>query len=899
MKKRYHSIWISCLFYLVKALISLRYRIKVTGLEELKREKLDEKGGILFLPNHPAELDPVMLMILLWKPFHPHPLVVEHFYYLKGIEFFMDLVGALPLPLLDGSSNKWKAKQIDNVLNEIQTRLKEGENFLIYPGGKLKLGSQEVIGASSFVHNLINACPQANVVLMRTRGLWGSSFSRAITGDVPDFGKTLFKGLKIILKNAIFFTPRREVTIEIEKAPADFPFAKPRLEFNQYLEKWYNTPEDPLQRVSFSFWKRDLPEIAHKEEKKEKVSKRAIDPSLEEEILAKIAVVTNRPASTLKREMRFSQDLGLDSLDTAELSVFLEQRYDVTDVPPGSIQTVEDLLYAAAGYQQKAVKLHKGSKKTDRPWQERGRPPVELGSEKTLQEAFFATCDRMQGSVACADVLSGILTYRKLKRAVLILRQKIEKLPGQHTGILLPSSVAANLAILATLACKKIPVMLNWTAGKRALDHALDVAKVEAVISSYRFLSRLENSDLGHLEEKCFFLEDFRRALSVKEKLLGLWHSLKNKERLCKKLGLDQINEEEIAVFLFTSGTETLPKGVPLTHKNLLSNQRAALSCAHLKASDSLYGILPPFHSFGFSVTGLLPLLSGLKVFYAPDPTDAQNLVHDIATQKPSLFIAAPSFIMPLFRIAGPDQLKSLRLIVSGAEKTPSELFDLTARLGEHVRLLEGYGITECSPIVTLDPLDLPHKGVGKPLPGVELCIIDPETTHLLPLGEEGEVCVHGPGVFKGYLGEDVASPFLFLNGKKWYRSADRGALDHDNTLFLLGRLKRFIKIGGEMVSLGGLETELLKLVKDKNWPLGKSHEGPALAVSVKEKENEKPLIILFTTFEVSRDEVNTALRESGFSRIVKIAEVKKVQQIPLTGTGKTHYRLLDELLTR
>jgi long-chain-fatty-acid--[acyl-carrier-protein] ligase len=208
--------------------------------------------------------------------------------------------------------------------------------------------------------------------------------------------------------------------------------------------------------------------------------------------------------------------------------------------------------------------------------------------------------------------------------------------------------------------------------------------------------------------------------------------------------------------------------------------------------------------------------------------------------------------------------------------------------------LLEGYGITECSPIVTLDRIDEPHAGVGKPIPGVELLILDEARKGPAAHGSEGEVCISGPNVFSGYLGSP-RTPFVTVDGKQWYLSGDRGYLDERGYLILSGRLKRFVKIGGEMVSLGGLEEELNKLAKEKNWLKG-DEEGSILAVSAQEKEADKPTIVLFTTFSITKEDVNLALKECGYGRIVKIAEVRVLEQIPLTGTGKTDYRLLDEM---
>jgi long-chain-fatty-acid--[acyl-carrier-protein] ligase len=471
----------------------------------------------------------------------------------------------------------------------------------------------------------------------------------------------------------------------------------------------------------------------------------------------------------------------------------------------------------------------------------------------------------------------------------------IRTLPGDYIGILLPSSVGVYVSILACLLAKKTPVMLNWTAGKRSLDHAVGLLDLRAVISSKRFVSRKEIGELGLIEDLFIFLEEVRGKISWKDKIYGMWLASLGVNTLLSQLHLKEVKAEDAAVILFTSGTEALPKAVPLSHHNLLSNERAALSCIELKNSDIFYGVLPPFHSFGFSVTGLLPLLAGLKVFYAPDPNDSHGLAHDIAEWNITLFCCAPSFIRAMMRVADPSQLTSLHYLVSGAEKTPRELFEQVSSRLPHTQMIEGYGITECGPIVTVNhPYD-PQKGVGRPVPEVELCVIDSVSGQRLEMGKEGEICIRGPNVFKGYLG-NVRCPFISIDNEEWYCSGDRGWLESDGSLILSGRLKRFVKIGGEMLSLGGLEEELARLNQERKWS-HPSEEGPTLAISVREKQSDKPLLVLFTTFDVSKEEINAALKEGGFGRIVKISEVQRLEQIPLTGTGKTHYRLLDEML--
>lgn len=688
----------------------------------------------------------------------------------------------------------------------------------------------------------------------------------------------------------LFFMPRRRVTIEIEPAPKDFPYKATRLEFNRYLEDWYNrypvngkiVDSEPLNRVSYLFWKKDLLE-EKKEEKKTKVAKRVFSSQIEEEVFTELGRIL--PNRDIAPNMNLATDLGIDSLDIAAIISFLNLHYDVGEIHPENLKTVQDVLEIAEGKKKKQIKkeictFH---------WpQEKERKDPGYPQGKTIPEAFFSICDRMGRSLAAADDLTGPLTYRKFKIAVLALAAQFRKIQGTYVGILLPSSVPAYMALLALMIAKKVPVLLNWTLGPRYLNHMADVAHVQTVISSWRFLERLNNVEFGNVLQKIRYLEDIKKEISKINKLYAFLLSFKKTPKLLRHFGLDSISETESAVILFTSGTEAAPKGVPLSHKNILVNQTGGLKCEHMVKEDVFYGILPPFHSFGFSVVGLLPILAGIRVVYAPDPTDSYALAEGIERWKVTVFCSAPSFLKGLLQAATKKQLETIRLFVTGAEKAGSDLFRKVALLGG-AKLIEGYGITECAPMISINRANLPIKGVGQLLEGIEAIVIHPETKELLEKGKEGEICVRGENVFAGYL-EKEKDPFLTIDGKRWYRTGDLGFFDENNYLILSGRLKRFAKIGGEMISLTGLEEVLLDALED-----GKDE--PSLAICSREKEGDKSILVLFTTQEVEKERANAILRDAGFSRLVKITEVKRIDQIPQMAAGKIDYRFLQSLI--
>ncbi len=892
-----HRFVFSLLCRLIRMGLSLRYRITLKGFDNVL-SLTGSKSGILFLPNHPAEVDPILLIAILGPYFQPRGVVVEHFYRLKGFQKILDFCRVVPVPSMDEKANKWKKKELETTLAYIQKKITEGDHFIIYPAGRLKRTGKETIGGASFVHDILQGTEEIPCVLIRTVGLWGSSFSVARTGSSPKFGPTLARALLMLFKNGIFFSPRRALTIEFSVNPP-LPKRKERLEFNRSLESWYNQyqeqEEEPLSLTPESLWNKEVqifhPECVESflEEEKELI----VSPIIEAEVLSYLADLSKVPKESITWNAQLSLDLGLDSLDIAEIHAFLDKKYDAAQIPLGELRKVRDVLRAIVE-EKTHTKERVVEKMPPLGWFEaRQRKAPIFGEGSVIPEVFLWNSRRMRSYIACADGISQVLSYKKLEMGVLVLAEEFRKLPGEKIGVLLPSSCGTYSVILGLLLAGKVPVMLNWTLGQKALTHIAALGGFAIALTSKRFLDRIHLEDLGGVENTFVFLEDIKETISWKKKFVGFFRSLCSVKSILSHFNVDK-DPSKIAVLLFTSGSESLPKAVPLSHENLLANQREVLVHARVRENDIMYGVLPPFHSFGFSLTGLLPLLCGLKVYYAPDPTDSLSMAADIERMHINILCLAPSFISALFSVASLQQLSSLALIVSGAEK-PS--FALSLFIKEHLpntEWMEGYGITECSPVVTVGIRGENNNGVGKPLANVELKIVEVNSLEdSLALGEDGEICIRGPNVFAGYLGGG-SDPFLSLDGQQWYRSGDLGHIDFEGNLHIVERLKRTVKIGGEMISLGAVEQELQKIVIEKGL-CQIEKEGPILAVIPLGKETVE--LALCTTFPVSLEEINRSLRESGITRLVKIARIIEVAEIPVMGTGKMNYRELKEKL--
>ncbi len=881
-----------------RVLLRLRYRIEYRGLKEIKAQLKNSQKGCLFLSNHPANfVDPVAVMLPIALPYNVRPLVTEYMFFNPFFHQAMRCIRALPVPNFASGFNPLKLNRLDKTLRAVADGVKAGERFLIYPSGTTKLSGREIIGGAFAVHDLISSYPDVQIVLVRVSGLWGSRFSRAHTdGQTVCLPEVFRQSIKDLLAAALFFLPKRKVTIEYEMAPADFPRTGTKQVVNRYLEAWFNKPFEKTATkgescidVPYSFWRK--PKKIETKGVEEPLRGIRIPKEVQDDILEKIAEIASISSDTISVSSHLIADLNLDSLNIAELITFLETTYDVKQIDPESLTTVATVLLAAT--HQIQIQVAKEIEWNMDSWNEPRNPErIFLGESKNLLAAFFDVSWRHLFETIVSDTTSGPMSYYAIRSRVMLMAHAIEKLPGKHIGILLPSSVGAQILILACQMADKVPVMLNWTVGGKHLEAVVSLSQLQAVLTSWGFLDRLDNVDLRPIQEILVVLEEMKATFSwfkmatcpIKALLPG---------RILRKCALGgaarYLQGDDEAVILFTSGTENMPKGVPLSHRNLLSNMRATLQLIDLYSTDRLLGSLPPFHSFGFALTGLLPLLAGIRVFYTPNPTDSGLQARVIRKWGITIICSAPSFLLNVLRQGRKDVYNQVRLVVAGAEKPTNELYELAPVAAPNSTIWVGYGITECSPVLTVNTIGDPAHGAGKAIPGVRLRIVDVDDfSRTLSANQSGMILAAGPNVFEGYLQKDVHSPFYEKDDVRWYVTGDLGYLSEDGYLTITGRLKRFVKIGGEMVSLGAIEAALgsIKLFVED--------EGPQFAVCSKGESEGRPRLVLFATKSLPVTQINSILRQQGFSNLVRIDHVVTVETIPLSGTGKVAYRELE-----
>ena len=864
-----------------KSVLSLRYRVRIHGLREIASRG---RSSILFLPNHPALVDPVILSAWLHKKFRPRPLADENQIDRFFIRNLARRVNVLPIPDVGkvGSAGK---DRIDAALDLCAQSLRDGQNILLYPAGHLKHQRDEVLGAASAAHRLVQQVPDCRVVLVRTRGLWGSSFSWA-HGRAPDVSSAFTRRLGAMLASGLVFMPRREVDILLHESD-DLPRHGDRETFNRHLEEFYNADAPPATYVPFSLWERGGPrEMPEPSPQALPGQVEDVPPATRQAVLDHLREMTGQ--SGISPHQHLAHDLGLDSLAVADLATWLEQEFGHSASSVEDLQTVGDVMLLACG-----EAIASGPREVAPPprrWLAGGLPQdrpggrADLPEGRTIPQVFLAQARRGSGRVIAADQQRGARTYRDLITAIFALRPHIAALGGRRIGIMLPASVAADTVYLAALFAERTPVMVNWTSGERNVVHSLDQCEARCVLTSRLLVQRLKGQGVRFdaYEDRLVYLEDLAGRIGKLAKLGAAlrarfwWRGLDASAQRCG----------EHAVILFTSGSEALPKGVPLTHENILTNLRDCMRTYRIYDNDRLLSMLPPFHSFGLVGTLLLPILCGVRVVHSPNPNDAAMLVRMVEAYQASLLIGTPTFLAGILRLADNAQLRSLRLCITGAEKCPQRVYDTFARKCPAGKIIEGYGVTECSPIVSANREQSPVAGtIGLPLPSVETAVVDIDTDAPAGPGQCGMLLVRGPSIFNGYLGE-AASPFIRWQDKEWYRTGDLVTADPQGLLTFCGRLKRFVKLGGEMISLPAIEAVLEERFGRE------SDEGPSLAVSPAPDEEHVELV-LFSIRDIQRDQANRALREAGLSALHNVRYVVRLDEMPVLGTGKTDYREL------
>jgi len=524
-----------------------------------------------------------------------------------------------------------------------------------------------------------------------------------------------------------------------------------------------------------------------------------------------------------------------------------------------------------------------------------------------LTSAWLRQVKHKPNKLCIADTIGGeVKRLRAFTGAVLFSKLIKEYSKGQNVGAILPASSAGIITNAACLLLGKTIVNLNFTSSLKALKLAVKKAEISEIYTSSRFMEKLKAKgvDLEPLLEKVkvYYLEDLKNQVSVLAKIRTILTIKLLPKFILSALYITKAKPHAPACIMFSSGSEGTPKGVVLTHKNIHANARQVLQIYHPEASDVVMSNLPLFHSFGFTVTSIMPLIGGIPLICHPDPTDALNIAKAIAKYKVTFYCGTSTFIHMFTKNKRvfPQMLASLRYIVAGAEKLRPEIrHEFQAKFNQEI--LEGYGATETAPVASVnmpDFLDTKgwriHKGnsigsVGTALPGTSIRIIDPDTHEELLPGEDGLIVIAGPQLMQGYLEDDekTQNALVELDGIRWYKTGDKGHMDEEGFVTIVDRYSRFAKIGGEMVSLGAVEGAIQEILEEAKVEIA--------TVNVPHSRKGEQIVLLFAG-KLGAEDIMGMIRQSGISPLMHPSKIFNVTEIPKLGSGKCDFSRLKKL---
>lgn len=500
---------------------------------------------------------------------------------------------------------------------------------------------------------------------------------------------------------------------------------------------------------------------------------------------------------------------------------------------------------------------------------------------------------------AVIDGLDGSsLSRSKLLGAAAALSRYLRReSPEKRIAVVLPASKGAVVANLAVVLAGKVPVGLNFTSGRNALLRASEIAGLTTAISANAFSKRLPDfpwpANVIHLDE----------LLPKMKRQIFLWWIaaiICPSGLLVRWLRLRREGDHEEAVLLFTSGSSGDPKGVILSHRNLVGNVAQFRIVLDATKEDLILASLPFFHSFGCTVTLWFPMIDGVRIVTYPNPLEAAKCAQIIGQYRVTVVLAAPTFLRGYLRKAEPEQFASVRLTITGAEKLPRHLAEA---FEEKVKkpVFEGYGLTETSPVVSVNlPNPIPSRpgepiqpssrpgSVGKMVPGIAAEIRDPETGEKRSLHDSGMLWLRGPNIFEGYLDDPKRTAEMLQDG--WLKTGDLGRIDEDGFLFIEGRLSRFSKIGGEMVPHETVEHKIAAALS-----LGHDGERNIAITSVTDEQKGEALVLL-TTIPIDQVALRSQLQQAGVPNLWIPKVILRVEKIPVLATGKLDLRACSEL---
>ncbi|MDD5491247.1 MAG: AMP-binding protein [bacterium] len=500
----------------------------------------------------------------------------------------------------------------------------------------------------------------------------------------------------------------------------------------------------------------------------------------------------------------------------------------------------------------------------------------------TLASKFIELCQENGNRMAFKDITRKEVSYKEALLRAFLLQDYFAGFKEENIGILLPNLTSTVLMFFGLQLAKKVPAFLNYSSGPVVIKQTLELADINTIISSREFLAKIKLDPVTFAGKKVVYIEDLPSQISFLDKLRA--YSKTKVTRSAYKF-IDK-ESKNTALLLFTSGSEGVPKGVCLTHENIISNIYQAMSKIDFRDTDFVLNALPIFHSFGLTVGTLLPLFRGARVFLYVSPLHYRVIPEIAYDQNCTILLGTNTFLNGFSKKANPYDFYAMRYIFCGAEALTETVFNKYVET-YGIRVMSGYGATECAPVISINsPLEYEYGSVGKVLPGIDYKLVPVEGIDNKS-GKLGRLYVKGPNIMKGYLKNEKANHKYLIEDQGWYDTGDIVETMETGFLKIVGRMKRFAKISGEMVSLTAIEDALA-------GAFGERKEIAIMAVA-DEKKGEK-LIAVVNSQKIELKDIREKLKEKGFSELAHPREVQLLKEIPKLGTGKVDYVKLKEL---
>lgn len=924
-----------------KVALAGRYNITLHGAEHM-----EHYGPVALLARHEALIDPVMIISYLSKLQKVSPVVFQAYYNNPLLKPLLKIIEAIPVADVLWGGSTQDAQKLHKVVIEA---LKKGTTTLWYPSGKLPRENIEWIGNATLTYNVAHdsETPKSTkyVTARYSDGLWWSTHSNALwNGNIVEFLKSYGFSIWVHLSNLWFLTPKKDIDIFLEDVTdlVKSNKGKSLKEFNWALEAhlgqggpheltftphwhwfhplhWiqklyllkYPIDEEQLKKLPWS--------IASLKDVKQ-VDTSMVSQEVKVFICTELTRIKGTSVGVIEDTSHLTFDVGLDSIGMTDIVETIASKYNIENIPSfDTIKTVGDLYMIAIG------KAGEWAWLKDCNWKERSGEAISLlekltWGEKDIVKLVMREFSQNPDEDFMWDDTFGMITKWEFLKSAKKMSFFIRWLKAEKIGIMLPASCAATLSIFATLLAGKTPVLLNFSAREDGFQKMIDDSKIDTILSSEALYKNLKDKVpyTKKYEWSYIFLEDVKKAWwkiqrASFETEEAYAKAKETQSRIKKAVVLWAIKSvvsfwnRGLASILYTSGSWGIPKGVALTDENIIEDLRWALSLFSITNKDIILSALPPFHSLWFTVKSIMPLVTGCRVAYTPNPLDARSILNNLKHTKATAMATTPWFLKAILAIATPEDLVNLKYVVVGSAKCPVETFEKFAELCPHGVILEGYGITECSPVLALNPIAAPKKGsIGKIIPWVKAKLVHPlkcndeDIIEEVSQGQTWLLLVSGKNIFKGYTDPKIKSPFVKDGEATYFNTWDLVSIDEEWYVFFKWKFWRTPKNKeGEMLQIESAEEVLQALFPNT----GENAGLPSCAIEydfITGQEGTADEIVLFTTRDdITKEIANKKLWDS-WERIVKITQVVKVPEIKLLGSaGKIDYQDLKKQIVK